>query len=69
MTLQEAENAFQLADDIWQIALEYEFGVRASNMRYTDQGRGAEGSKLRAAYDARVKAHDDWQAARKAVSA
>lgn len=59
--------AFEVADDIWQIALEFEFGINAADMRYRLEGRGAEGSKLRAAYDARMAAMRAYEAAREAA--
>lgn len=65
MTRQEAQEAFQHADDIWQIALEFEFGVAASDMRYTEAGRGKPGTKLREAYDARAAASQAWHATRR----
>jgi hypothetical protein len=63
MTKQEAYEAFQRADDIWQIALEFKWGVRAGDMRYTDEARGEEGSDLRKAYDDRAAAQAAWNAA------
>lgn len=66
MTKQDAYETFQMADDIWQIALEFEFGVNASDRRYTIEGRGVDGSKLRAAYDARMAAMRAYEAERDA---
>lgn len=60
------EQQFQYADDIWQIALEFEFGVSASDKRYAPEGRGNPGSDLRKAYDAREAARAAWEAERRA---
>jgi hypothetical protein len=57
---------FQYADDIWQIALEFEFGVSASDKRYTMEGRGEPGSPLRKAWEAREAARSAWDADRRA---
>lgn len=48
--------AFQKADDAWSAALQAEFGRRAGDARYRPEGRGAEGSNLRACYEAREAA-------------
>jgi hypothetical protein len=63
MTKQEAYEAFQRADDIWQIALESVWGVNASFIRRTSYAQGEEGSDLRKAFDAREEAHNAWLAA------
>lgn len=55
--------AAQAADDAWQLELQAAFGVAAQDMRYRPEGRGAEGSSLRAAYLARVAALEAWLAA------
>ena len=63
MTASEAFDRLQQADDIWQIALEFAFGVRASDMRYQPEGRGEPGTKLHDAWKARDAALRDYHAA------
>lgn len=41
----------QAACDAWSKELHAAFGKRAGDKRYTDEGKGAAGSTLRAAYD------------------
>ncbi|MFA5897873.1 MAG: hypothetical protein WC829_02045 [Hyphomicrobium sp.] len=60
--MHKADAAFRLADDAWQAALVDVFGRDACNARYAPAGHGAEGSALRAAYDARTQALDIWDA-------
>lgn len=55
-----ANVAAQAADDAWQIELQAAFGVAASEMRYLPQGKGSEGSSLRAAYETRIAALEAW---------
>jgi hypothetical protein len=62
--MKEAAEAFNTADLVWHNALVEIFGKDAGDMRYTSHGRGAEGTALRAAFDARCAAHDAWLASR-----
>lgn len=52
--------AAQAADDAWHIELQAAFGVAASEMRYLPQGKGSDGSSLRAAYETRIAALEAW---------
>lgn len=52
---------FQAADDAWQIELD-RVCARTANARYTEEGKGAPGSKLRRLYDARMEAKRVWRA-------
>ena len=63
MTAFEAFDNLQEADDIWQIELEFVFGVCASDMRYQPEGRGEPGTKLNAAWKAREAALRAYHAA------
>lgn len=51
--------ALQL-DNEWSAELCKVFGKRAGDVRYTREGQGEPGSTLRAAYDARTAAQNDW---------
>lgn len=52
--------AFASADDAWQAELVNAFGKRASDARYMPEGKGHQGSTLRAAYDAFCAARELW---------
>lgn len=54
---------FQAADEAWWMLVQELCGDDAQDLRYTHIARGAEGSALRAAFDARSAAHDAWLAA------
>lgn len=56
--------AFDAADAAWQAELEAAFGKAAGDARYQPHGRGAEGTALRATYEAREAARIAWEAAR-----
>jgi hypothetical protein len=55
---------FEQADNAWQDELEARFGRRARDARYTAEGRGAEGTKLRRLYELRTIAMQSWHASR-----
>ena len=55
-----ARAAFKAADDAWQVQLVATFGKDAADVRYTSHANGAEGTALRAAWDARKAASDSW---------
>lgn len=59
----EIQSAFEDTDAFWQRALELEFGNDATPARYEPRGRGADGSALRQAHDARERARATWAAA------
>lgn len=48
--------AWTNADRLWHLMLVTEFGKRAGDVRYQIEGKGAQGSALRAAHDAFVAA-------------
>lgn len=54
--------AFTQADQRWSMELVSAFGVAAQTQRYLPAGRGAPGSTLRAAYDARALAQEAYDA-------
>ena len=56
MTRTDWMNALQ----VWEAALVDAFGKDADHLRYTSYGRGAEGSALRAAWEARVAADREY---------
>lgn len=56
----EIQTAFEETDAFWQRALELEFGNEATPARYEPRGRGADGSSLRNAHDARESARAAW---------
>jgi hypothetical protein len=60
----EAVLAFKAADDAWTRLLVERFGTRASEARVELWGRGDRGTPLRATYEARVAAYNEWQAAK-----
>lgn len=51
---------FQDADDAWSAELKRVFGRNAGDARYTDRGKGVEGSTLRQLHDAREAARAAW---------
>jgi hypothetical protein len=51
---------FQDADDAWSVELHRVFGNGAGDARFTDAGKGTEGSTLRQLYDAREAARIAW---------
>jgi hypothetical protein len=51
------------ADDEWSGLLRFHFGKRAGDIRYTAQGKGAEGTELRAAHDEFQRATAAWREA------
>jgi len=51
---------FQDADDAWSVELRRIFGNRSGDARYSDLGKGEEGSKLRDLYEARTLARTIW---------
>jgi hypothetical protein len=51
---------FQVADDAWSAELRRIFGKNAGQARYEPRGKGAEGSNLRQAHDAREAARRAW---------
>jgi hypothetical protein len=53
---------FQEADDAWSAELTRVFGKNAGDARYTDKGKGLEGSELRRLHDARQAAQAAWHA-------
>jgi hypothetical protein len=53
---------FQSADDAWSAELKRTFGKDACNARYTERGKGSEGSELRRLHDAREAARLAWHA-------
>jgi hypothetical protein len=53
---------FQDADDAWSAELRRVFGKRSAEARYTELGRGEDGSKLRQLHDARTAAQARWHA-------
>lgn len=53
---------FQEADDAWGTELQRIFGKHAGDARYTDKGKGLEGSELRRLHDAREAARIAWYA-------
>ena len=55
--------AFQVADDAWSALLQETFGKRAGNARYSDLGKGVEGSELRRLHDERMAAQAMWHRA------
>lgn len=57
----DAYNEAIAADDHWSKLLKKQFGKAAGDVRYTKEGRGEEGSELRAAYEARTKASCRWE--------
>jgi hypothetical protein len=52
-THEQLYNEALAADKAWQTELEKLFGKHAGDVRYTSQGKGAEGSELR-------RLHDTW---------
>lgn len=58
-----AYNAFAAADDAWSAELVRAFGKRASEARYTAEGKGEPGTPLRAASDAFHEARKAWHRA------
>ena len=50
--------ALQDADDAWSTELRRLFGKRAGDVRYTEKGRGAPGSKRRKLHDAFAEASE-----------
>lgn len=58
------QKAFQDADDAWGSELRRSFGKKAGDVRYTAQGKGAEGSDLRRLHDAREAARGAWEQGR-----
>lgn len=58
-----AAHNFNAADLAWHHALIEAFGRDAGQARYEARGAGDPGTKLRAAYDARMVAFRDWRAA------
>lgn len=58
--------AFEKADDVWQLELIVQFGwAAAAKVRYLPDGRGEEGTRLRALWETRDAALRDWQQARR----
>jgi hypothetical protein len=53
---------FQDADDAWGAELRRVFGKRSAEARYTDLGKGEEGSELRRLHDIRMAAQRRWHA-------
>lgn len=51
---------FQDADDAWSNELRRAFGKRSAEARYTDLGKGTDGSELRRLHDAREVARIAW---------
>ena len=51
---------FQDADDAWSVELRRIFGNSSGDARYSDLGKGEEGSKLRDLYEARMLAQTIW---------
>lgn len=49
-------------DSAWQAELARQFGKAAGDVRYTERGKGDEGSQLRELHDARMKAQAEWHA-------
>lgn len=49
-------------DNLWQEELTRLYGKNAGDVRYTEEGKGKPGSKLRKTYDIRTKAVQDWHA-------
>lgn len=56
-----ALDTFQKADDAWSAELQRCFGRAAGDKRYIAEGKGAPGSTLRAAHDAREHARRAWE--------
>ena len=56
--IHEAYNKFKLADAVWQNCLEYTFGKRAGDMRYTIEGKTHPDCAV--AYKQFVQARDAW---------
>lgn len=54
------QDCFQKADDEWSAELKRLFGKRAGDVRYTKEGEGAAGSRLRALYEEFKIAQRDW---------
>lgn len=63
-----AQAAFQRADDFWGRELQREFGDRAGDARYTAEGMGKEGSRLRFAHDQRERLRIVYERAQDAYS-
>lgn len=59
-----AYDAWQAADDAWHQQLVTEFGRDAGTIRYTEVGRGREGTELRRRYTAFCEAREAYHAAR-----
>ncbi len=57
------QKAFDDSDAYWDHALQLDFGNEAGQARYEEHGKGAPGSELRRAYDARDAARSAWTAA------
>ena len=53
---------FQDADDAWGNELRRVFGKRSAEARYTELGKGYEGSELNRLYEARMAAQRRWHA-------
>ena len=64
----EAYNRAIAADQTWHAMLVARFGKRASDIRYTAEGKGAPGSTLRAAHDEFRAASDAWIVAMRAAA-
>jgi hypothetical protein len=58
----DALHAFQAADDAWSDQLQREFGKNAGDARYTERGKGDEGSTLSRLHNAREEARVAWYA-------
>jgi hypothetical protein len=50
------------ADDAWQAELVRQFGKKAGDIRYTEEGKGVEGSELRRLYEAKRETNDAYGA-------
>lgn len=56
----EAHKNFARADAAWSHELHRLFDRRAGDVRYTDAGKGDDGSELRRLHDARMAAQQAW---------
>lgn len=54
--------AFQAADDAWGDELRRVFGKRSAEARYTNLGKGAEGTEVRRLFEVRDRARTAWLA-------
>lgn len=61
MSLADAQQAFQAADDRWSNELRKSFGKRAGDARYTKSGVGDEGTALNKAYRDFHAARMEWE--------